>query len=457
VTVGRADASDAVAADAADGALVPSIPLRAWGRATHPSRRFWFGSAGAALVVGIALIITALARPARPEAALPLLAAAAFLCAALLVRRWAPSLAWLALVASALAAASVPLALSSGADPGALGTGVWLIVAGRSCVAAVATVGIAALYASRPERSPASWVPLFAALVVAWLIGACLLTIGLVLAGVPYDPAFTWVDVATWPNVVYIELVLLLTAVGALADLRAASDRAENRLNDGASSNERPRQPFDVRLRATLRELVPGQPAADAAAIEAERVRLAGDLHAVALPTLRRAIAEVEAGGPVETLAERLRTVDVELERLMADRWPVVLDAFGLVEALEELAERTEADGHVQVELDIQTVTGRPRPDVERTAYRFAQVALDNAVRHATASRIVVVVAEAIDRISLSVDDDGTGFDPADPIRAGARGLADLQRRAAQIGATVEIEARRLSGTTVRFEWRAPG
>ena len=457
MTVGRVDASGAVAADErVEGVVGPSLPLRASRLAKDPSRRFWLGSAGAALVVGIAFIITALAKAARPEAALPVLAAAAFLCAALLVRRWAPSLAWLALIASALAAASVPLALSSGADSGALGIGTWLIVAGRSCVAAVATVGIAALYASRPERSPATWVPVVAALAMAWLIGACLLTVGLVLAGVPYDPAFTWVDVATWPNVVYIEFVLLLTAIGAMADLRAASDRAASRLHDDASSNDPRRQPFEVRVRATLRELVPGQAAADSAAIEAERVRLAGDLHAVVLPTLRRAIAEVEAGGPVETLAERLRTVDVELERLMADRWPVVLEAFGLVEALEELAERTEADGHVQVELDIQAVTGRPRPEVERTAYRFAQVALDNAVRHATPSRIGIAVAVASGRVSLAIDDDGTGIDSADPIRAGARGLADLRRRAAQIGATVQIEGRS-SGTVVRFDWRAPG
>ena len=67
----------------------------------------------------------------------------------------------------------------------------------------------------------------------------------------------------------------------------------------------------------------------------------------------------------------------------MADRWPVVLETFGLVEALEDLAERTEAEAGVQVALEVGAAAGRPRPDIERTAWRIAQVALDNAVRHA--------------------------------------------------------------------------
>src|SRR6185369_7847802 len=80
---------------------------------------------------------------------------------------------------------------------------------------------------------------------------------------------------------------------------------------------------------ATFRELVPGQSAAGEATAAAERTRLAGDLHAAVLPGLRRAIAEAETGGDPEALARHLRSVDLELERLMADRWPVVLEAFG--------------------------------------------------------------------------------------------------------------------------------
>jgi two-component system sensor histidine kinase UhpB len=287
---------------------------------------------------------------------------------------------------------------------------------------------------------------------------ACLLVVVLVIAGARYDPAFTWVDLATWPTSVFIQFVLVLTAFGVAADLRAASLRADGRLVTDARPAEGGEPIFADRVRATLRELVPGQAAAEAAAVESERVRLAGDLHAVVLPALRRAIAEVEAGAPVEALAGRLRAVDLELERLMADRWPVVLEAFGLVEALEDLAERTEADGAVHVGLEVEAATGRPRPHIEREAWRVAQLAIDNAVRHAAATEIAIVVSVGSDQVRLSIADDGRGIDPADPVRAGARGLNDIARRAKAVGGSVLVESGRSagSGTVVRFEWPTP-
>ena len=160
----------------------------------------------------------------------------------------------------------------------------------------------------------------------------------------------------------------------------------------------------------------------------------------------------------MEALAGRLRTVDLELERLMADRWPVVLEAFGLVEALEDLAERTEVDGAVQVGLEVEGAAGRPRPEIERTAWRVAQVAVDNAVRHAAATQITIVIAVAPDRVRLSVADDGRGMDPADPIRTSARGLSDIARRARAVGGRVVIESASpaMPGTVVRFDWPTP-
>jgi signal transduction histidine kinase len=147
----------------------------------------------------------------------------------------------------------------------------------------------------------------------------------------------------------------------------------------------------------------------------------------------------------------------------MADRWPLVLETFGLVEALEELAERTEAEAGVQVGLEIVGPDtdgrgGRPQPDIERTAWRIAQVALDNAVRHAAAKEITLTVSVSPERIKLTITDDGRGFTSAtatDAVRSGSRGLADLARRAAAVGGSLAIDARQPSGTIVRFDWPA--
>jgi signal transduction histidine kinase len=419
---------------------------------------FMIAAGASTVVVALGAVVLELNPPAQIDRLLPELVAGAALCVGLLARRWAPAIAWVALIVASLVAATIPIGVSRAADPVATGLGTWLVVAARSSAAAILTVLVAALYATRSDRRSTTRVTTLATFLVAWLVVACLLVVVLVIAGARYDPAFTWVDLATWPTTVFIQFVLVLTAFGVAADLRAAATRADGRLAAGGPSGDGGPPILADRLRATIRELVPGQAAAEAAAVESERVRLAGDLHAMVLPALRRAIAEVEAGAPIEALAGRLRTVDAELERLMADRWPVVLEAFGLVEALEDLAERTEADGTVEVGLEVQGAAGRPRPEIERAAWRVAQLAIDNAVRHAAATQITIVIAVAPDRVRLSITDDGRGIGTAEPVRTGARGLTDIARRARAVGASVAIESASPagSGTVVSFEWPAP-
>jgi signal transduction histidine kinase len=417
--------------------------------------RFAAAVVGAAFVDGLAAILTLLDRPWVPAELVPVLIGGAGLCLGLVARRTALGLAWTALILGSIVAAGVPVAFSRLADPQTIGLGPWVAAAIRGSASVTVTVAIAALYATRPERLLSTWVTPLAVILVGWLACACLLVVVLVIGGAREDPAFTFVDIATAPASLFLHFALILTALGVGGDVVAAAERARLRSSQPPDADRGDQPPIGRRVRAILRELIPGQADADAAAIEAERVRLAGDLHAVVLPSLRRAIAEAEAGLPIENLAERLRSVDLELERLMADRWPVVLEAFGLVAAFEDLAERTEAASAVQVVLDVDASTGRPRPEIERAAWRIAQLALDNAVRHAAATRVTIVIGVAADRVRLSIADDGRGFDASDPVRPGARGLSDLGRRATAVGGRVAIEAGRPTGTVVRFDWPA--
>ena len=384
-----------------------------------------------------------------------LLVALASLCVAILAIRRAPSLAWLAAIGGSFVAATIPIDLARIADPGQIGVGSWIGLAVPASLAAVLTMGIGSGYAiRRGHRLDPVAVPLAVGL-LTWLVVACATTIGLIAGGQSRaDPAFTWIDVATAPIALFLHLVVLVTALGVVADVRAGLGRAAERLSLSVPAPIFAERAWTLAI-ATIRELVPGQAAAEEATVAAERTRLAGDLHAVVLPGLRRAIAEAESGGDPETLARHLRAVDLDLERLMADRWPVVLEAFGLVAALEDLAERVETDGHLAVQIDVERAGERPPPAVERAAWRVAQVTVDNAVRHAHPSVITVTVSVDRDCLVLAIADDGTGFDPtaAGAIRIGARGLADASRRASAVGAAIRIEPRTGGGTTVTLTW----
>ncbi len=100
-------------------------------------------------------------------------------------------------------------------------------------------------------------------------------------------------------------------------------------------------------------------------------------------------------------------------------------------------------------------VEGTPRridPATEHHMLRIAQEALGNAVKHAEATRIVVVLRYAAEGLELSVADDGHGFDPAAVVESPGRhlGLPSFNERAAKIGGTVEIDTAPGRGTTIR-------
>ena len=411
------------------------------------------------VVVALVAIVTTFGRVdlVPPEPVLLLVVAAA-LCAAELGRRRAPSLAWLASIGGAWAATSLPISQARVAAPVETGFVIWLGWAAVAGGCAVGTLWIARSWATRPGRRLDPIAVPVATILFGWLIIALLTTIVLVAAGERADPAFTWVDVATLPIATFSPFVAVLLALGVAADLRAAVERARNHADRPRAGTSWAENTWTLAA-ATIRELVPGQAAADEATLAAERTRLAGDLHATVLPGLRRAIAEAESGGDPDTLAQRLRAVDRDLERVMADRWPVVLDAFGLVAALEELAEQVEADDALHVEIDVERNGERPAVAIERAAWRVAQLAVDNAIRHAAATTITISVTVDPARVALAVADDGRGFDPARnaSARPAGRGLADADRRAAAVGARVTVDARPGLGTRVAFDWPTRG
>jgi signal transduction histidine kinase len=436
---------------------VPAFPVERLGRRfgrpnTGPLDRaiYWF------LFYAVFNTLTVGTHPAlTPVNFVPILVALAAVCVIELARRPAPNLAWLAAIGGSYAAAALPIDQARAADPAIVGLATWLSWAIPASTGAVITMWIATGYATRQGRRLDPFVVPVAFVLFVWFAVAVVITIVAVLADQRADPDFTWVDVATAPIATFNLFVLGLVGLGVAADIRAAAERAMQIPPTDPIGGSRERG--WALVRATLRELVPGQSAAEEATLAAERTRLAGDLHAAVLPGLRRAIAEAEAGGDPDVLARQLRTVDLELERLMADRWPVVLEAFGLVAALEDLAERIEADTGLPVQIDVERAGDRPPPPIERTAWRVAELAIDNAARHADASEITVTVAVDPGRVTLAIADDGRGFDPDAPgaVRVGARGLADATRRALAIGATIRVEPRPGGGTTVAFDWVA--
>jgi len=192
------------------------------------------------------------------------------------------------------------------------------------------------------------------------------------------------------------------------------------------------------------------------AAREEERRRLRRDLHDGLGPALATIAMQgdtarglvradpAEAEALLGELAAQAQATIGEVRRLIHALRPPVLDDLGLVAALRGLAASFGTAGPaiaVEAPDDLPPLPAA----VEVAAYRIAQEALTNAVRHAGARRCVVTL-ECDGALSLRIADDGRGI-PAG--RAAGVGLASLRERAEELGGRCSVSAGEAKGTVV--------
>jgi len=197
-------------------------------------------------------------------------------------------------------------------------------------------------------------------------------------------------------------------------------------------------------------------------AAEQERRRWARELHDDTLQDLGALGLVLETGlqsGRAEALERASRSAVEQvgvtvrnLQALIAELRPAALDELGVQPAVEALVERTRALTDLDVELDISLGPARQAPQVESTVYRVVQEALNNAVKHAAASRVGVRIVEDTDQVEVEVHDDGAGFKPGsgfNPAREGGFGLVGMRERVSLVGGRLEVESAPGEGTAV--------
>jgi len=133
---------------------------------------------------------------------------------------------------------------------------------------------------------------------------------------------------------------------------------------------------------------------------------------------------------------------------------PLVLDNFGLADALADLVERTRrSQPGVAIELQVELGEARLAPDAALAFYRGAQEGMTNALRHGHARHVAIELRGDRDAVLLTVTDDGDGL-PAGAPPAGHHGLRWLAERAEGLGGTFRIAGRAPRG--VQLQVRLP-
>ncbi len=191
------------------------------------------------------------------------------------------------------------------------------------------------------------------------------------------------------------------------------------------------------------------------AAAETERARLAADLHDDALQQVTMLVRTLDEAGQADA-ANTAREVADKLRAIVGDLRLPILDDLGAGAALEWLVERVEplAGGPVRLE---QSGSARPPATVELAVFRVAQEALSNAIKHGKTPITVRYEVRDDGRVTLAVEDAGPGIEPEAAAGAPAEGhfgLANMQQRAEQIGALLDVRRWPSGGTRVALEWR---
>lgn len=174
---------------------------------------------------------------------------------------------------------------------------------------------------------------------------------------------------------------------------------------------------------------------------EAERKRIAKDLHdgiaqeLVALKlgfeALGRRIGKV-APGETEQFAElntQLDTSCTEVRNIAHVMLPPTLEQLGLAPSLELLLRNTAQPAGLQVEFDSRALPSTLDEKTQIGLYRIAQELINNVVKHARASKVIVQLFQTGNQLVLHVEDDGQGFDFEAARKKGTMGVLNILSR----------------------------
>jgi signal transduction histidine kinase len=198
---------------------------------------------------------------------------------------------------------------------------------------------------------------------------------------------------------------------------------------------------------------------------EQERVRLARELHdqtgqslaAVMLDLKNIENASKETERPrFRDLRRRLEHVGQTLHHVAWELRPASIDELGLENAVANYIAEWSRQYGIEVDFHRSGATLDGISDeISTTLYRVVQEALTNVIKHAgSATAVSIVVERTSERLCLTIEDNGRGFDVVESsfqatIRQGGLGLAGMRERLTLIGAELEIESSIGVGTTI--------
>ncbi|AHW60110.1 Histidine kinase-, DNA gyrase B-, and HSP90-like ATPase [Draconibacterium orientale] len=189
---------------------------------------------------------------------------------------------------------------------------------------------------------------------------------------------------------------------------------------------------------------------------ENERKRIARDLHdevGAMLSVVKLTVGRIEKkaeGGKAKELATETKTylddVILQVRRISRSLLPPSLEKLGLYFALEELANWVNKSDQLAIECWKSGEQFRFDSKQELAVFRIVQELVNNAIKHAEASHILIDIRFAKQLVAVVVADDGKGFSPEEKMQTGL-GLRNLESRSEMANAKFKMKSSPGKGT----------
>lgn len=200
---------------------------------------------------------------------------------------------------------------------------------------------------------------------------------------------------------------------------------------------------------------------------EIERKRIASDLHDSTVQNLASLIHKIElciklmdmdpirAKLELMTMTETVKTTINSMREIIYDLRPMAINDIGLVATVNQYFEKIRQNQKMQLIFDVK---GKERekniPNViTLTLYRIIQEACNNMIKYANASTLCIQICYEENKISLTIKDDGIGFEIDDVVYTEGEyhgfGLSIMRERVCLLSGTIEIKSEKNKGTQI--------
>lgn len=198
---------------------------------------------------------------------------------------------------------------------------------------------------------------------------------------------------------------------------------------------------------------------------EAERARLAREIHDGPAQALSNAILQIEiverllardpalAGAELRLLRDVLRRELGDVREYVSQLRPHILTDQGLTAAIRDNAAQVGSMLGIPIKVDLDPAIDSLPGSADMVVLRIVQETLQNVRKHAEAAQVVILATCEDDNVTVEIRDDGRGFNPAGVDRAKHRafGIQFMRERAESIGARFEVRSQPGDGTLVRL------